>query len=104
MSSVHYKFKSCLQYDTVTFDGLHISLIDLKKAIIQQKKLGKSTEFDLQITNAQSKQRYIYDEDLIPKNASVIVTRVPITEPQRPQPRSWPHYRNDEYRKSVCTF
>ncbi|CAE1273637.1 RBBP6 [Acanthosepion pharaonis] len=103
MSSVHYKFKSCLQYDTVTFDGLHISLIDLKKAIIQQKKLGKSTEFDLQITNAQSKQRYIYEEDLIPKNASVIVTRVPITEPQRPQPRSWPHYRNDEYRKSPDT-
>uniref|UniRef100_A0A0L8GSV9 DWNN domain-containing protein n=1 Tax=Octopus bimaculoides TaxID=37653 RepID=A0A0L8GSV9_OCTBM len=88
MSSVHYKFKSCLNYDTVTFDGLHISLADLKKAIIQQKKLGKSVEFDLQITNAQSNERYVCDDALIPKNASVIVTRVPVNEPQRSQMRT----------------
>ncbi|XP_029652282.1 E3 ubiquitin-protein ligase RBBP6 isoform X2 [Octopus sinensis] len=99
MSSVHYKFKSCLNYDTVTFDGLHISLADLKKAIIQQKKLGKSVEFDLQITNAQSNQRYVCDDDLIPKNASVIVTRVPVNEPQRSQMRTWLP-RSDDYRKS----
>lgn len=54
--SVHYKFKSSLDYDTITFDGLHISVADLKKSIIQQKKLGKSVDFDLQITNAQTKE------------------------------------------------
>ena len=56
MSCIHYKFKSSLDYDTLTFDGTHISLGDLKKAIITQKKLqGKANEFELQITNAQSK-------------------------------------------------
>ncbi|KAK9395544.1 E3 ubiquitin-protein ligase RBBP6 [Crotalus adamanteus] len=33
MSCVHYKFSSKLNYDTVTFDGLHISLCDLKRQI-----------------------------------------------------------------------
>lgn len=54
--SVHYKFKSALEYDTVTFDGLHISVKDLKNAILQQKRIGKSTDFDLQVTNAQTKE------------------------------------------------
>lgn len=54
--SVHYKFKSALDFDTVTFDGLNISVGDLKKAIIHQKRLGKVTDFDLQITNAQTKE------------------------------------------------
>ena len=56
MSCIHYKFKSSIEYDTLTFDGLHISLGELKKAIIQHKKLGKTNEFDLQVTNAQTKQ------------------------------------------------
>jgi E3 ubiquitin-protein ligase RBBP6 len=54
--SVHYKFRSSLEFDTITFDGLHISVADLKKAIIHQKKLGKAVDFDLQITNAQTKE------------------------------------------------
>lgn len=53
--SVHYKFKSSLDFDTISFDGLHISVDDLKKAIIHQKRLGK-TDFDLHITNAQTKE------------------------------------------------
>jgi E3 ubiquitin-protein ligase RBBP6 len=61
--SVHYKFKSALEYDTVTFDGLHISVRDLKKAILHQKRIGKNTDFDLQVTNAQTKEgedTYVY--------------------------------------------
>lgn len=54
--SIHYKFKSALDYDTITFDGLHISVSDLKKAIVFQKKLGKATDFDLRITNAQTNE------------------------------------------------
>lgn len=52
--SVHYKFKSTKDYDTLTFDGLHISLKDLKKSIFQQKNLGKNTDFDLLVKNAQT--------------------------------------------------
>lgn len=54
--SVHYKFKSALDYDTVTFDGLHISIGDFKKSVGHQKRFGKSTDFDLQVTNAQTKE------------------------------------------------
>nr|XP_054763810.1 E3 ubiquitin-protein ligase RBBP6-like [Lytechinus pictus] len=79
MSSVHYKFKSSIDYDTVTFDGLHISLADLKKAIMEQKKIGRA-EFDLQVTNAQTAEEYKGEGDLIPKNASVQVRRVPLGE------------------------
>ena len=53
-SVVHYKFKSSKDYDTVSFDGAYISAGDLKRSIIQQQKLGKATDFDLQITNAQT--------------------------------------------------
>ncbi|KAL1452368.1 hypothetical protein MTO96_043811 [Rhipicephalus appendiculatus] len=77
--SVHYKFKSSLDFDTVTFDGLHISVGELKKNILQQKKIGKGADFDLQITNAQTKEVYTSDDYLIPKNTSVIVARVPVT-------------------------
>lgn len=58
--SVHYKFKSALEYDTVTFDGLHISIADLKAAIIQQKRIGKTSDFDLQVTNAQTKEGELF--------------------------------------------
>lgn len=84
--SVHYKFKSTLDYDTVSFDGLHISVGDLKKAIFHQKRIGKNTDFDLQITNAQTKEDYNDDNALIAKNTSLIVARVPLTIQQK---RSW---------------
>lgn len=54
--SVHYKFKSALTFDTITFDGLHISVRDLKKEILQQKQIGRTADFDLQITNAQTNE------------------------------------------------
>ncbi|XP_017462377.1 PREDICTED: zinc finger CCCH domain-containing protein 13-like isoform X1 [Rhagoletis zephyria] len=81
--SVHYKFKSALDFDTVTFDGLNISVGDLKRSIIHQKRLGKVTDFDLQITNAQTKEEYQDDTALIPKNTSLIIARIPITQPKK---------------------
>ncbi|KAK2146856.1 hypothetical protein LSH36_581g00015 [Paralvinella palmiformis] len=83
MSCIHYKFKSNLDYSTLTFDGLHITLGDLKKLIIQKQKLGKSPDFDLQVTNAQTKEVYKSDDELIPKNASVIVSRAPLGAPSK---------------------
>ena len=56
MSCVHYKFRSSLEYDTITFDGLAISLGELKSSIMAQKKFGKNADFDLEITNAQTKE------------------------------------------------
>lgn len=54
--SVHYKFKSLQAVETVVFDGLHISVADLKKRILQQKRISKNADFDLQITNAQTEE------------------------------------------------
>ena len=48
--SVYYKFNSELNYSYVDFDGLHISVTDLKKAILHQKRLGKSADFDLLVS------------------------------------------------------
>ena len=56
MSSIHYKFRSSTEYDTVTFDGQAISLNDLREAIMLQKKIIKSPAYTLEITNAQTKE------------------------------------------------
>lgn len=56
MPCVHYKFRNAKEYDTVTFDALQITLADLKKAIMNQKKMGKSTESTLVVTNAQTNE------------------------------------------------
>lgn len=47
--SVYYKFNSELNFSHVGFDGLHISVLDLKKSILHQKRLGKSADFDLMV-------------------------------------------------------
>ncbi|XP_053193953.1 E3 ubiquitin-protein ligase RBBP6-like isoform X2 [Scomber japonicus] len=77
MTHVHYKFSSKLSYDTVLFDGPHITLRDLKRQIMGREKL-RAGDCDLQITNAQTKEEYTDDEGLIPKGSSVIVRRIPI--------------------------
>uniref|UniRef100_A0A3B3ZCV9 DWNN domain-containing protein n=1 Tax=Periophthalmus magnuspinnatus TaxID=409849 RepID=A0A3B3ZCV9_9GOBI len=77
MSCVHYKFSSKLDYNTVTFDGLHITLSELKRQIMVREKL-KATDCDLQITNAQTREEYTDEEAHIPKHSSVIVRRTPI--------------------------
>lgn len=77
MSCVHYKFSSKLDYNTVTFDGLHITLSELKRQIMAREKL-KATDCDLQITNAQTREEYTDEEAHIPKHSSVIVRRTPI--------------------------
>jgi hypothetical protein len=51
--SVHYKFKSAKDYDTVTFDGAFISVAELKREIIAQKKLTANGN-DLLLENAQT--------------------------------------------------
>ena len=54
--SVYYKFNAAKEYDTLPVDGLHISLADLKAAIIHQKRLGKGDVCDLLVKNAQTSE------------------------------------------------
>jgi E3 ubiquitin-protein ligase RBBP6 len=68
MSVVYYKFKSSNEFDTVTFDGIGITLADFRKAIYGQKKLGKPSELDeIQVKNAQTQegeQNFLYSVKL----------------------------------------
>jgi len=76
-SHVHFKFKSAIDYDTVSFEGIFISVKELKKLILAQKKIKPSPYEDLIISNAQSGEEYLDDNFPVPKNTSVIVRRVP---------------------------
>jgi len=75
--SIHYKFKSAKDFSTITFDTPFVSLGELKQRIIQQQKLGRGPDFDLEVVNAQTKEVYTDNNKLVPKNSSVIVSRVP---------------------------
>lgn len=55
-STVKFKFKSAKEYDTVSFPGTGIKLLDLKRAIVDQKKLHQGMEFDLNIVNDKTKE------------------------------------------------
>ena len=46
MSSIHYKFKATLEYKTLTFDGLHIIVEELKRVICDKENI-RTESFDL---------------------------------------------------------
>ncbi|WKX89843.1 hypothetical protein Q1695_009023 [Nippostrongylus brasiliensis] len=75
MSSIHYKFRATLEYKTLQFDGLHITGADLKREICSKEGI-KAEAFDLLLQNAHTKRSYTAEE-LIPRNSSIIVQRVP---------------------------
>eukprot|EP00268_Persea_americana_P014715 TRINITY_DN165_c0_g2_i1.p1 TRINITY_DN165_c0_g2~~TRINITY_DN165_c0_g2_i1.p1 ORF type:complete len:823 (-),score=189.05 TRINITY_DN165_c0_g2_i1:283-2751(-) len=75
--AVYYKFKSAKDYDSVPIDGHFISVANLKEKIFESKHLGRGTDFDLMVSNAQTNEEYADEAMLIPKNTSVLVRRVP---------------------------
>ncbi|XP_028121509.1 E3 ubiquitin ligase PARAQUAT TOLERANCE 3-like isoform X2 [Camellia sinensis] len=86
--AVYYKFKSAKDYDSIPIDGHFISVANLKEKIFESKHLGRGTDFDLVVTNAQTNEEYLDEAMLIPKNTSVLIRRVPgrprmniVTEP-----------------------
>ncbi|GMF16353.1 unnamed protein product [Phytophthora lilii] len=79
--SIHFKFKSAKEFDTVTFPGAVIRVLDLKKAIVDKKKLAKGLDFDLVITDAQNGRVYDDENTQLPRNTSVTVKRIPSQQP-----------------------
>lgn len=49
---VYYRFKSQKEPLRITFDGVGISVFDLKREIILNSKLGKGSEFDFALFSA----------------------------------------------------
>ncbi|KAA8522209.1 hypothetical protein F0562_012882 [Nyssa sinensis] len=75
--AVYYKFKSAKDYDSIPIDGHFITVSNLKEKIFETKHLGRGTDFDLVVTNAQTNEEYLDEAMLIPKNTSVLIRRVP---------------------------
>ncbi|KAI4327145.1 hypothetical protein L6164_019642 [Bauhinia variegata] len=75
--AVYYKFKSARDYDSIPMDGPFISVGTLKEKIFESKHLGRGTDFDLVVTNAQTNEEYLDEAMLVPKNTSVLIRRVP---------------------------
>ena len=78
-SNIHYKFKSARDCHTVKFEGRQISCADLKKLIIGQMNAANTGAVDLDLSNAQTKEAD-KNEDMVPRNASVLVVRVPVVK------------------------
>lgn len=68
--SIHYKFSASATFRTITFNGVSISLSDLKREIMEKEGL-KPTESDLTVINAQSGETYSDHNQQISKNSSV---------------------------------
>ncbi|KAI3997916.1 hypothetical protein MKX01_038807 [Papaver californicum] len=87
--AVYYKFKSAKDFNSIPIDGHFILVANLKEKIFESKHLGRGTDFDLMVANAQTNEEYQDEATLIPKNTSVLVRRVPgrprmtiVTEPE----------------------
>ncbi len=78
MSNIFYKFKSAKDFDIYKFEGMGIPTWELKREIILAKKLGKATDFELVLTDAQSGIDYADDMAIIQRNSQVVVKRLPV--------------------------
>ncbi|OQU91736.1 hypothetical protein SORBI_3001G241100 [Sorghum bicolor] len=81
--AVYYKFKSARDYDSIPIEGQFISVANLKERIFESKHLGRGTDFDLMISNAQTDEEYADEATMIPKNTSVLIRRIP-GRPRKP--------------------
>ena len=63
--AVYYKFKSAKDYDSIPIDGHFISVANLKEKIFESKHLGRGTDFDLVVTNAQTNEGWFDSLELV---------------------------------------
>jgi len=65
--------------EQVNFTGHQINLLDLKRSILELKRMTSGLDFDLKLTDAENSSKvYIGDESFVPKNTTVVVKRVPV--------------------------
>ncbi|KAK3153776.1 hypothetical protein QOZ80_2BG0180990 [Eleusine coracana subsp. coracana] len=106
--AVYYKFKSARDFDSIPIEGQFISVANLKERIFESKHLGRGTDFDLMISNAQTDEEYADEGTMIPKNTSVLIRRIPgrprrpiVTEPEETKVME---YRVEEVIPAASTF
>lgn len=59
-SSVHFRFKSAREFETLPFEGDFLKVADLKVAIVARKKLNFGEGFDLEISDAATSDGKFY--------------------------------------------
>ena len=72
MSCIRFRFKSDLEFGQIRFDGLQISVSDLREKIMLQKKLGTSNEFTLEIMDAQTKKGMCNSKNAITSHSFIL--------------------------------
>ena len=56
-STIQFRFNSSKRNDAVTFSGMMIKLLELKRAIVEKKQLARGhLDFDLHVSNAQTNE------------------------------------------------
>ena len=56
MSYIHFKSVCNQNFDKVTFDGVNLTLCQLKKLIFEKAKYNKNLNYDLEISNANTNE------------------------------------------------
>ena len=57
--AVYYKFKSAKDYDSIPIDSHFITVLNLKERIFDSKHLGKGTDHDIEVINAQTNEGWL---------------------------------------------
>ncbi|KAI3946979.1 hypothetical protein MKW98_003542 [Papaver atlanticum] len=78
--AVYVKFKSAKDFFSVPVTSAYTSVSELKSLIRHSKKYGHGKDYDITITNPLTNEDYSEDE-LILKNSSVLVRRIPGVPP-----------------------
>jgi protein MPE1 len=73
---VYYKFASERGYDTVSFSGHPVRAGDLRRRIVEDRRMARGLDFELVLANAQSGHVYESDEEALPRHASLVVRRI----------------------------
>lgn len=85
LSVVNFRMKHGKEMEQVKFSGNGIKLLDLKKEIAERKLnfgQNRQTDYDLKIMDAGTNQEFPNDDDVVPKNSSVIAHRFPVKNPR----------------------
>jgi len=74
---VHFKFKSQVDYDSVSFDGPVVTVGELKALIAERTGMGVASASEIVLSDPRSSEEFRLNSALIPNASSVLVRRAP---------------------------
>ncbi len=82
-NNIWYKFKSEVQWKGLKFDGLDITVAEIKQLVLKSP-----ADCQLVLSNACTGEVYRNNRERVPKNTSVLVTRLPAERRKRKRAES----------------